>query len=88
MRDDAPLPELAAPVELARGERQLRLRRRHLRLGALDLRRVGRRIDRDQQVALPDERALAEMHGLHCAGHAHADIHALDGFEATGELVP
>jgi hypothetical protein len=88
LRNDAALPELAAPVELAPGENELRLRRRHLRFGASDLRRVGRGIDRDQEVALPDERTLAEMHGLHLAGDPRPDVHPLDSLEPTGELVP
>ena len=56
--------------------------------GALDFGGIGRRIDGDQQVALLDQRAFAEVHGLHGAGHARANVDPLDGFQAAGELVP
>ena len=80
--------QLLAALEVALGERDARLGRRDLRLGALDLGRVGRGIDGDEQIALLDQRAFAEMHGLHRAGDARADLDALDRLEAAGELVP
>ena len=45
-------------------------------------------IDGDQQVALLDQRAFAEMHRLHGAGDPRADVDALDRLEPAGELVP
>ena len=73
---------------LAVREATARLRGRDLRLRAIDFGRVGRRIDRDQQVARVDQRAFAEMHRLNGAGDARADVDALDRFEAAGEFVP
>ena len=78
----------AAALELAAGEETRACAGRHLRLRALDFGRVGRRVDGDQQVALLDQRAFAEVHRLHGAGDARADVDALDRFEAAGELVP
>ena len=67
-------------ARLGRGD--LRLRRARPRpaygAGSID----------EQQVALGDERAFAEVHRLHRAGDARADVDALDGLEAAGELVP
>ena len=88
LRDGAGIPELLAAVELALGERDARLRRRDLRLGALDLGRIRRRIDGDQEIALLDQRAFAEMHGLHGAGDARAHFDPLDRLQPAGELVP
>ena len=88
LRDDAGVRQLLAALDLVLGEQHARLRGDDLRLGTLDLGGVGRRIDGDQQIALLHQRAFAEMHGLHGAGDARADLDALDRFEAAGEFVP
>src|SRR6185437_14492720 len=54
---------------------------------ALDLRRVGRRVDRDEQVARVHQCPLGEVDRLDGAGHARAHLHAIHGFEPAGELV-
>ena len=75
-------------LQFAGGVRQAGLRSDHLGFGAVHLRSVGGWVHRDQQVALLDQRAFAEVHGLHGARDAGAHIHALHGFEPAGELVP
>ena len=82
------VPQALRALVLALGVRHARLRGGDLRLGALDLGGIGRGVDGDQQVALLDQRAFAEMHRLHGAGDARADVDALDRFEPAGELVP
>ncbi|MNV86292.1 hypothetical protein D3C71_1803150 [compost metagenome] len=68
--------------------RQPGLGRDHLGLGAIDIGVERRGVEREQQVALLDQRAFTEMHGLHGAGDARADVHALHGFEPAREFVP
>ena len=41
-----------------------------------------------RQVALLHQRAFAEVHRLHGAGDARADLDPLDRLEPAGELVP
>jgi thiamine pyrophosphate-dependent acetolactate synthase large subunit-like protein len=48
----------------------------------------GARVQGEEQLALLDHLAVAEMDRLDIAADAGADIHALDRFEASRELVP
>jgi len=88
LRDRVLGQQALGPLELALREAQVGLRGHDLRRRAVDVGLVGRRVDRDQQVAGLDQRAFAEMHAFDRAGDARTDVHALDGFEATRELVP
>ncbi len=88
LRDGALVPQALRPGVLARRVADARLRRHDLRLQALGFRRVGRRIDGDQQVVALHQRTLGEVHRLHRTGDARAHVDALDRLEAARELVP
>ena len=88
LRDGARPGKLLAALELALGQQHARLRGRNLRLRAVDLGGVGRRVDGDQQVALLHQRAFAKVRRLHGAGDTRAHLDALDRLEPAGELVP
>lgn len=59
-----------------------------LGFGVLDIGGVGSWVDGEQQVALLDDRAFAEVRGDNGASGPGADLDAADGFDATGEVVP
>ena len=82
------VPKPLATFELAPRKDEARLGGENLGLGTLDLGGVFGGIDRDEQVALLHERALAEVHRVHGSGNAGAHLHPFDGFEAARELVP
>ena len=88
LRDCMLLIQALRALVFAACVRGARLRRGHLRLRALDVGRIGRRVDGEQQIVLLDQRTFAEVHGLHRARRARADLHVFHRFEAAGELVP
>ncbi len=88
LRDGVVLQQLLGALVVAPGVDQARLRGEDLRVGTVDVGLVRRRVDRQQQVACFDQRALAEMHGLHGASDARPDVDAFDGFQAAREVVP
>ena len=88
LRDAVALGEAFAALELRLGEFDAGLSRGILPLG-LDHRGLeGLRIDREEQVAGLHQRALAKIDGLDGPGDARADLHAVDGFQAAGKLLP
>jgi hypothetical protein len=79
---------LLAALEIAFGQDQAGFCRGDLALGACHVRRIKRRIDQDQQVALFDQRALPKVDLLDGAGDAGADFDPLDRLQPPGKLVP
>ena len=88
LRDRARVRQLLAALEIALGQDQSGLGGGHLAFGARDIRRVKRRIDQDQQVALLDQRAFAEVNFLDRAGDAGTDFDPLNRLQPPGKLVP
>jgi hypothetical protein len=86
--DRALVPEALRTLVFAFRVRQARLRGGDLRLRTIDLGSVGGRIDREQEIAAVDQRALDEVHRLDGAGDSCADFDTLDRLQAPGELVP
>jgi hypothetical protein len=82
------IPQALGALDVAVGVGGTCLGGGDLGFGTLHFGRIGRGVDRDQQVALLDQRAFAEVHRLHRAGDPRADVDPLDGFEPAGELVP
>jgi hypothetical protein len=64
-----------------------RLERRELSLCARDLGLERARVDREQQVALADRRAVGEVHLVDGTGDARSQLDHLGGFEAAAELL-
>ena len=69
-------------------QHDLRLGAHHVGLGGIDGELERPLVDGEQQVALLDGAAVAEMHLVDVAGDAGPDLDALHGLEAAGELVP
>src|SRR4029077_16982045 len=65
-----------------------RVRLLEITLGAVELRLVGARIDLEQEVALLDQRALAEWHQFEVATDARAHLDRVHRLESRGVLVP
>ena len=63
-----------------------RLGHGNLRLGHIDLGLIWRRIDLEQQRVVLDERGRLVADFLQIAGHAGADLHAIDRLDLTGEV--
>ena len=77
---------VAIEVDLREGELGLRACLDGLGVGQRGLERT--RIDGEEQVALLDQLAVAEMDLLDDAGNLGADLDAVDGADAAGELSP
>jgi hypothetical protein len=65
-----------------------RLRQLEIALRPAQLRLVGARVDREQEVALSHQGALAKVDRLQVAADAGADLHGIDRLESCRVLVP
>ena len=80
--------KLRAAFELAGGEHHTRLGGFKLGLGLVDLRRIRRGIDLEQQIARLHQLTLGEIGRLDRACNPRAELDPVDGFQAPGEIVP
>lgn len=78
----------ARSLDVGLGEDDSRFGRRHESFQTIDLCGIGSRVDRHEQVAGFDQRPFAEVDLMYGAGHARANVDALNRFKAAGEFVP
>lgn len=84
---DVVADQLRAALDFARGEHDAGLGGLELRLGAIDLGGVGRRVDLEQDVAGLHQRALGEVGRKDRTRHPRPELDTVDGFEPAGEVI-